>query len=93
MLISVNGWSSRCSTTGDRLICGVLGLPQWATVGENVPRADGTRCPRVRWHSREDTLLLKEGVGVMGERYIRVRLEGEEEEDVWSRCKVKKNKN
>lgn len=49
------------------------GLPDWASVGENMPRPAGTRYPRVGWY-----LLLREREKLMGEGICEAGLGGEE---------------
>lgn len=41
----------------------LLGLPGWTSVGEDVPSAAGTRCPRVGWHTRWLPFCEGEGKG------------------------------
>lgn len=49
-----------------------------ASMGEDVPRLAGTRCPREGWYPRETPLPGLEGVEVVGGGFVRVGLGREE---------------
>lgn len=55
------------------------GQPVWPSVGEDVPRPAGTRCPKVGWYPKGVLLLSGEGKGAMGARICKGLEESGEE--------------
>ena len=58
---SPNKWSCEClglySLTLDPLL--LPGLPDWASMEENLPSPAGTRCSRIRWYPWGSSLSLR----------------------------------